>query len=47
MKRLPAPIRKGLFSLSQDWERDRVRVGEAELHGAFFPGDDPHPAPLP
>jgi len=33
MKRLPAPVRKGVFPLSQDWERDRVRVGEAERHG--------------
>jgi len=36
MKRRSAFIGKGPFPLSQDWERDRVRVGGAELQVSSF-----------
>ena len=30
------PLGQGLFPLSQDWERGRVRVGGVELMGSSF-----------
>ena len=32
-EKAPSTCPEGVFPLSQDWERDRVRVGEAERHG--------------